>query len=170
MDIIIEGYNKSLHKKDNQIIIKEKDDILDSINANKISSVLIIGKGYITFDALTLISKNNIKLISFDYFGHLNYILESSDWRNVKLKKYQYQLSENSKGIKIAKELIKSKMINQKSTLTTLNKRKKIDEINILKNKISNEIKDIDSLKLTNNHENIKMKIMGCEGKASYEY
>ena len=76
MDIIIEGYNKSLHKKDNQIIIKEKDDILDSINANKISSILIIGKGYITFDALTLISKNNIKLISFDYFGHLNYILE----------------------------------------------------------------------------------------------
>ena len=43
MDIIIEGYNKSLHKKDNQIIIKEKDDILDSINANKISSILIIG-------------------------------------------------------------------------------------------------------------------------------
>ena len=170
MDIIIEGYNKSLHKKDNQIIIKEKDDILDSINANKISSILIIGKGYITFDALTLISKNNIKLISFDYFGRLNYILESPDWRNVKLKKYQYQLSENCKGIKIAKELIKSKMINQKSTLTTLNKRKKIDEINILKNKISNEIKDIDSLKLTNNHENIKMKIMGCEGKASYEY
>lgn len=167
MDIIIDGYNKSLHKKDNQIIIKEKDNILDSINANKISSILIIGKGYITFDALTLISKNNIKLISFDYFGHLNYILESPDWRNVKLKKYQYQLSENIKGIKIAKELIKSKMINQKSTLTTLNKRKKIDEINILKNKISNEIKDIDSLKLTNNHENIKMKIMGCEGKAS---
>lgn len=76
MDIIIDGYNKSLHKKDNQIIIKEKDNILDSINANKISSILIIGKGYITFDALTLISKNNIKLISFDYFGHLNYILE----------------------------------------------------------------------------------------------
>nr|WP_295722092.1 CRISPR-associated endonuclease Cas1 [uncultured Methanobrevibacter sp.] len=140
------------------------------MNANKISSILIIGKGYITFDALTLISKNNIKLISFDYFGRLNYILESPDRRNVKLKKYQYQLSENSKGIRIAKELIKSKMLNQKSTLTTLNKRKKIDEINVLKNKITKEIKEIDSLKLTNNHENIKMKIMGCEGKASYEY
>ncbi|WP_365316371.1 CRISPR-associated endonuclease Cas1 [uncultured Methanobrevibacter sp.] len=152
------------------MIIKEKDNILDSINANKISSILIIGKGYITFDALTLISKNNIKLISFDYFGRLNYILESPDRRNVKLKKYQYQLSENSKGIRIAKELIKSKMLNQKSTLTTLNKRKKIDEINVLKNKITKEIKEIDSLKLTNNHENIKMKIMGCEGKASYEY
>ncbi len=61
-------------------------------------------------------------------------------------------------------------MINQKSTLTTLNKRKKIVEINILKNKISNEIKDIDSLKITNNYESIKMRIMGCEGKASYEY
>ena len=69
MNIIIEGFNKSIHKKDNQIIIKQKDIVLDSIKANQISSLVIIGKGYITFDALTLIAKNNIKLISFDYTG-----------------------------------------------------------------------------------------------------
>lgn len=170
MDIIIDGFNKSLHKKDNQIIIKEKDLVLDSINASKISSIVIVGKGYVTFDALTLISKNNIKLISFDYFGHLNYVLESPDWRNVKLRKCQYVLSENTKGIKIARELIKSKMINQKATLTTLNKRKKISDINDIKKSITQEIKQLDSLKITNNLDNIKMKIMGCEGKASREY
>ncbi len=170
MDIIIDGFNKSLHKKDNQIIIKEKDLVLDSINASKISSIVIVGKGYVTFDALTLISKNNIKLISFDYFGHLNYVLESPDWRNVKLRKCQYVLSENTKGIKIARELIKSKMINQKATLTTLNKRKKISDINDIKKSITQEIKELDSLKITNNLDNIKIKIMGCEGKASRDY
>ena len=136
MNIIIDGFNKSIHKKDNQIIIKEKENILDSIKASNISSIVIIGKGYVTFDALTLISQNNIKLISFDYFGKLNYILESPDWRNVKLKKLQYQLSENKNGINIASEIIKSKMINQKSTLTTLNKRKKIAEVEIYKKNI----------------------------------
>ena len=170
MDIIIDGFNKSLHKKDNQIIIKEKDLVLDSINASKISSIVIVGKGYVTFDALTLISKNNIKLISFDYFGHLNYVLESPDWRNVKLRKCQYVLSENTKGIKIARELIKSKMINQKATLTTLNKRKKISDINDIKKSITQEIKELDSLKITNNLDNIKIKIMGCEGKALRDY
>lgn len=170
MNIIIDGFNKSIHKKDNQIIIKEKENILDSIKASNISSIVIIGKGYVTFDALTLISQNNIKLISFDYFGKLNYILESPDWRNVKLKKLQYQLSENKNGINIASEIIKSKMINQKSTLTTLNKRKKIAEVEIYKKNISQQIKELNSIKLTNNHEKVKMKIMGCEGKASYEY
>ena len=29
MKLVIEGYNKSIHKKDNQIVIYEKDEILD---------------------------------------------------------------------------------------------------------------------------------------------
>ena len=42
MNILIEGFNKSIHKKDNQIVIKEKDIVLDSIKANQISSLVII--------------------------------------------------------------------------------------------------------------------------------
>ena len=170
MNILIEGFNKSIHKKDNQIVIKQKDIVLDSIKANKISSLVIIGKGYVTFDALTLIAKNNIKLISFDYTGKLNYLIESPDWRNVKIKKQQYLLSENKKGINISREIIKSKMINQKATLTTFNKRRKIREIDEIKNNISLQIKELNSIKLTNNHEKVKMQIMGCEGKASAYY
>lgn len=61
MKLIIEGYNKSIHKRDNQILIKENEDELDKINVSKIDDILIIGKGSISFDALRLISKNNIK-------------------------------------------------------------------------------------------------------------
>ena len=170
MNILIEGFNKSIHKKDNQLVIKQKDTVLDSIKADKISSIVIIGKGYITFDALTLISKNNIKLISMDYSGKLNYLIESPDWRNVKIKKQQYLLSENKKGINISREIIKSKMINQKATLTTLNKRRKIKQINEIKDNITLQINKLNSIKLTNNHEKVKMQIMGCEGKASVHY
>ena len=35
MKILIEGYNKSIHKRDNQLLIKEKDDELEKININK---------------------------------------------------------------------------------------------------------------------------------------
>ncbi len=170
MNILIEGFNKSIHKKDNQIIIKQKDIVLDSIKANQISSLVIIGKGHITFDALTLIAKNNIKLISFDYTGKLNYLMESPDWRNVKIRKQQYLLSENKKGINISREIIKSKMINQKATLTTFNKRRKIREIDEIKKNIAHQINELNSIKLTNNHEKVKMQIMGCEGKASAYY
>ena len=72
MKILIEGYNKSIHKRDNQILIKEKDDKLEKINIIRIDDITIIGKGYVTFDALRLISDNNIPLMSIDYFGKIN--------------------------------------------------------------------------------------------------
>ena len=96
--------------------------------------------------------------------------MESPDWRNVKLKKQQYLLSENKKGINISREIIKSKMINQKATLTTFNKRRKIREMDEIKNNIALQINELNSIKLTNNHEKVKMRIMGCEGKASAYY
>ena len=94
MKLIIDGYNKSILKKDNQITIHEKDEILDSINASKINDITVVGKGYVTFDALNLIAENNIKLISINPRGQLTYTLESPDAGNVKLKKAQYKLSE----------------------------------------------------------------------------
>ena len=71
MKIIIEGYNKSIHKRDNQLLIMEKEIEIDKVNINKIDDITIVGKGLITFDALRLISKNNIPVISIDYFGNI---------------------------------------------------------------------------------------------------
>jgi CRISPR-associated protein Cas1 len=83
MKILVEGYNKSIHKRDNQLLIKEKDDEMEKINIKKIDDITIIGKGSITFDALRLISDNNIPLMSMDYFGKVNYILEYPIYENV---------------------------------------------------------------------------------------
>ncbi len=122
MKLIIDGYNKSIHKKDNRLAIHENSEIIDSIKASEVNDITIVGKGYVTFDALNLIAQNNIKLIAINPRGQLTYTLESPDWRNVTLRKQQYQLSENKLGLEISKELIKCKMKNQKATLTTLNK------------------------------------------------
>lgn len=168
MKLIIDGYNKTLRKKDNQIVVMEKDNEIYRISANKVSDITIMAKGHITFDALNLMARNNIKLISINYFGQINYILESPNQENVNLKKIQYQASENYKGLLISKEFIKSKMKNQKSTIKTLNKNKKIKEVKIIENKIKQNIKDFKNFKITLN-DNIftsKNKIMGFEGIA----
>lgn len=170
MKLVIDGYNKSIHKKDNQIVIHEKDEIIDSIKASSVTDITIIGKGYVTFDALNLMALNNIKLIAINPRGQLSYTLESPDLRNVKLKKAQYQLSESRIGLKISKELIKSKMKNQKAMLITLNKTKQLKRVFNHRLKIDEFIGQLDDLKLKGNNENIKMKIMGLEGKASNEY
>ena len=170
MKLIIDGYSKSIHKKDNQIVIHEKDEIIDSIKASEISDITVIGKGYVTFDALNLMALNDIKLIAINPRGELTYTLESPDWRNVKLKKEQYKLSENKMGLIISKELIKSKMKNQKATLTTLNKSKQLKRVYNHRLKIDECISQLEELKLRGDNEEVRMKIMGLEGKASNEY
>ena len=168
MKLIIEGYNKSIHKKDNQIVIHEKDEIIDSIRASKIDDITIIGKGHVTFDALDLMAEYNIKLISVNTRGELTYTLESPDWKNVYLKKQQYKLSENKIGLLIGRELIKSKIKNQKGTLKTLNKNKRLNWVSNVRLKMDEYVKQLDNLNL--NENNVKMQIMGIEGKASNDY
>ncbi len=170
MKLVIDGYDKSIHKKDNQIVIHQKDEIVDSIKADSITDITIIGKGYVTFDALNIMAQNNIKLIAINPRGQLTYILESPDWRNVKLKKEQYKLSENKKGLIISRELIKSKMKNQKATLTTLNKNKQLKSVFNHRLRIDECINQLDDLNLAGDNGNVRMKIMGLEGKASNEY
>ena len=115
-------------------------------------------------------AENNIKLIAINPRGQLTYTLESPDWRNVKLKKEQYKLSENRLGIEISKELIISKMKNQKATLTTLNKNKQLKRVYNNRDKNEEIITQLNQLSLNGDNETLRMKIMGLEGKASNEY
>lgn len=170
MKLVIDGYSKSIHKKDNQIVIHEKDEIIDSIKASKVTDITVTAKGYVTFDALNLMAENNIKMIAINPKGQMTYTLESPDAQNVKLKKAQYRLSEDTLGIKISKELILSKMKNQKSTITTLNKNKKLKRVYTHRLKIEECITQLDQLKIIGDNEKLRMKIMGLEGKASNEY
>ena len=148
----------------------EKDEILDSIKASKINDITIIGKGYVTFDALNLMAENNIKLIAINPHGQITYTLESPDAGNVRLKKAQYELSKNNIGIRISKELIISKMKNQKATLTTLNKNKQLKRVYSHRMKIDECISQLDNMTINGKNESLKMTIMGLEGKASNEY
>ena len=86
----------------------------------------------------------------------------------MELKKQQYKLSENKKGLRISVELIKSKIKNQKGVLKTLNKNKQLKRVFITREKMNEYITQLENLDL--NDSNIKMQIMGIEGKASNDY
>lgn len=151
MKLVIEGFNKSIHKRSNRLVIKEKDEEIENIKIQDITDILIIGKGSISFDALNLIANNNVKLVSIDYYGNFNYILESPNQNNIELKRKQYLLSESFNGLEIARELIKSKISNQRYTLKTLNKNKKLESVKNSELKINDCINELDGLSLNEN-------------------
>ncbi len=169
MKLIIDGYGKSLHKKDNQLLIKQKEEEIYRIPIKKVSDITIVGKGYVTFDALSLIAQNNIKLIAVNYFGQIEYILQSPSQKDINLKKQQYKASENNKGLKLAKSFIKSKIKNQYSTLKTLNKNKNIPQVKENQRKIKNIMENFDRLAIQNTSD-MKNRIMGMEGNCSAYY
>ena len=61
-------------------------------------------------------------------------------------------------------------MKNQKSTLITLNKNKQLKRVYNHRLKIDECIAQISRLNLKGNNDDVRMKIMGLEGKASNEY
>ena len=61
-------------------------------------------------------------------------------------------------------------MKNQKATLTTLNKNKQLKRVFNHHSKIDECIDQLEDMSLAGDNDNIRMKIMGLEGKASNEY
>lgn len=60
MRIIVDGYGKTVAKRDNQIVIKENGKEEDYFVIDEISQILITGKGSITFDALALLGEHEV--------------------------------------------------------------------------------------------------------------
>ena len=87
MRLIIDGFNKSVSMRDNQIIIKEDGKEIDYFLAKDLKQIIILGKGSITFDAI----------------GLLKYRLASKDHNNVMIRKQQYQSLNDARSGYLAK-------------------------------------------------------------------
>lgn len=170
MRLIIDGFGKSISKKDNQIVIKENNKEINFFRIKDISQILIIGKGSITFDALNLLAENDIDCFSLNFNGNVNYRLSPPEKSNISLRKEQYFATNDIRGGILAKCFIKSKIKNQKAILGTLAKSRKNDEFLIhQRDKLNKYISKVDSIK-NDNINNIRNNILGFEGQASHEY
>ena len=170
MKLIVDGYGKSIAKRDNQIVIKENGKEKDYYRAQDLSQILLIGKGSITFDALSLLAEHDIDCVSIDWRGYVDYRLSSPDRKNAIVTKEQYFALNDSRSGYLAKSFIIAKMENQKAVLATLAKSRENNEFLInQRNKISENLDKLKRL-YAKNSDSIRSKIMGLEGQASHEY
>ena len=122
LKLIIDGFGKSVAKRDNQIVIKENGKEKDFFLADEISQILFTGKGSITFDALSLLAEHDVFCASIDWKGHVDYTLSAPDRKNAIVKKEQYFALMDSRSGYLAKAFILAKIENQKAVLGTLAK------------------------------------------------
>ena len=65
----MDGYGKTVAKRDNQIVIKENGKEEEYFVIDDISQILIKGKGLITFDALALLGEHEVDCVSIQLEG-----------------------------------------------------------------------------------------------------
>ena len=170
MRLIIDGFGKSVSRRDNQIVIRENGDEVDYFLAENLKQIIINGKGAITFDAIEILSDNNVDVIAIDWRGNIKYRLSSMEHNNVEIRKQQYYAINDERSGYLAKKFIESKIKNQKSTLTTLS-RSRGGEDYILKqrDKLNNLLRAFNDIPLKPSSK-IRSDIFGIEGVASHEY
>lgn len=170
MRLIIDGFNKSITKRDNQIVIKKEGKEVDYFLPKDLKQIIILGKGAITFDAIALLAESDVDLIAIDWRGNIRYRLASKDHNNVQIRKQQYQSLNDSRSGYLAKKFIESKIKNQKATLGALSRaRGGVEFLELQKNKLGNLVNAIYDIK-NRPSERIRSEIFGIEGMASQEY
>ena len=170
MRLIIDGFGKSITKRDNQIVIRENGEELDYFLPKDLKQIIINGKGAITFDAIELLSDNDVDLIAIDWKGNIKYRLSSMEHNNVEIRKQQYYALNDNRSGYLAKKFIESKIKNQKATLATLSRSRGGVEFLINQSgKLNNLIKALDNIQIKPSKK-IRSEIFGIEGMASHEY
>ncbi|MDR0912813.1 MAG: CRISPR-associated endonuclease Cas1 [Methanobrevibacter sp.] len=170
MRVFIDGFGKTIAKKDNQISFKENDKEIDYVPINDLKQIVIGGKGSITFDALRLLAEHDIDCVALDWRGQLDYRLSPPEKKKAFLKREQYfALLDKRSGI-LAKEFIKAKIKNQRSVLSTLAKSRENNEfLYSMRDKLTDLIKSLEEIKDKSSDE-IRSTIFGIEGTASRDY
>ena len=170
MRLIIDGFNKSIRKRNNQIVIKEDGEEVDYFLPKDLKQIIILGKGAITFDAIALLAQSDVDLIAIDWRGNIQYRLASKEHNNVQIRKQQYFALNDKRSGYLAKKFIESKIRNQKSTLYTLCKTQGGNKfIDHQREKLDKLLKALLEIELQPSHK-IRNKIFGIEGFASQEY
>ncbi len=90
MKLFVEGFGKSVARRDNQILIKENDKITNYYIIDDIEQLIITGKGSITFDAMSLLASKNVETIVLNWKGEVVYQLLPTQNKHVNVKKEQY--------------------------------------------------------------------------------
>lgn len=170
MKLVVDGFGKSVAKRDNQIVIKENGKEVDYFRAEDVSQILLTGKGSITFDALTLLANHDIDCVSINWKGYVDYRLTPPEKKNVIVKKEQFFALADKRSGQIAKAFINAKIENQKAVLGTLAKSRSNDEfLTAQRDKLNYYLDKLDGLK-KDTSDNLRSKILGFEGQASVEY
>ena len=127
----LKGYGFSVNVKDNKIVLKNAYDPFNEPEVEEwfvknmpYEKIVLSGKGYISTEALSLLSENNRNLILLDTYGkpitYLNPVMESLTATNYRIDQYDTFRNESKRNY-LARQIVKAKLESQINFLKSTN-------------------------------------------------
>jgi len=127
----LKGYGFSVNVKDNKIVLKNCYDPFSEPQVEEwyvknmpYEKIVLSGKGYISTEALSLLSENNRNLILLDTYGkpisYLNPVMESLTATNYRIGQYDTFRNESKRNY-LARQIVKAKLESQINFLKSTN-------------------------------------------------
>lgn len=163
--IIVNNYGMFLGLKSQRLTIKQDGNIKNEIALNRIKTIQVLSRGIsLSSDLINSCSQRGIKIFfnTFNSFSALHTLYEH---KSVMVRKNQFLICEDKKGLELARQLILGKLKNQRATLLYSSrniKGTKKDKV------IENFDKSISQLK--NKKDISKEFILGIEGGSASFY
>ena len=130
---VLKGYGVSISLKDNQILLKDgkspfnEEQDKEAWFATKIpyDKIIISGKGYISTEAIKLLSEKNINVILTDTYGNIisnmNNVMSSNTSTTYRMGQYD-TFRDPEKVMHLQKQMLVSKLQSQIDFLNSLNR------------------------------------------------
>ena len=127
----LSGYGFSVKVKDSKIILKNTSDPFKESEVEEwyvknmpYEKIVLSGKGYISTEALSLLSENNRNLILLDTYGkpisYLNPVMESLTATNYRIAQYDTFRNESKRNY-LTRQIVKAKLDSQINFLKSTN-------------------------------------------------
>lgn len=163
--IIVNSYGLFLGLKSHRVTIKKKGKLIEEIALNRVKSIQVLSRGIsLSSDLINSCSHRGIKIFfnTFNSFSALHTLYEH---KSVLVRKNQFEVCDNSKGLELAQKLIVGKLKNQRATLLYSSR-------NITHSQKEKTIEFFDQSirQLKNKKEPSKEYILGIEGASARYY
>jgi len=150
MHLVINTPSSYLKKKEGNFLVKTNDQTFE-VSAKKVQTIMITTSSYLSTDAIKLAMDNNIDVIFLDEFGYpFGRVWHSKLGSTTLIRRKQLEISNDERGLNLAKEWVITKMDNQ------------IDFLKRLKNSRPQKEEELESYLST--LEEIRQKMGNIEG------
>jgi CRISPR-associated protein Cas1 len=173
--LVVDGFGKFLGRKGETIVVREEGKIVQRLQPSQLDQVIISGKGYVSTDALELLASHGVDVLLVNLRGEVLARLSPPEMRTVSTRREQYEAYKDERGVKIAKEIIRSKLRNQASFLASLaKKRVETDapvaaELHSASGALAQKAEEVGEVS-GGRVDEVRERIMGIEGEGASVY